>query len=375
MAKRYIENITIMADLNEHIELPREVVCLENSFNYSMATVDYWKDGDGNTVTVPPTNVIGDFIYEGTVIGYVHKIYCSVVVGDLDDNPQSVFPDEIDQFGLPKKDVNTADVPDVDDYQYFKAKTNRTTVEQYQLQQLTEGLASKIILARDINHTRNAVIEIEKYCKVLHDMIKDLEDRVEDLEDRMDDLEDMVVVDAENLGTGEEVYAGIEPIRRGIGNKLQFKTLVAGDGITLDSDSEEITITADIPPQQSGITMDNCGGGTFKADNFEVCDEYIKFTDYMGFKMMPTQNSESVMFVLGVGDGITQADKMVNAGRIFKGTRNLVIEMKTISGFSGIDIHGDTGSVAIYENDSSSHIDAIIGSGGGSAYEESIKIG
>ena len=372
MAKRYIDNITIMADENERIELPKKVVCLENSFNYSMATVDYWKDGDGNIVTVPPTNVVGEFIYEGTVIGYVHKIYCSVVVGDLDYCPPSVFPEELDNFGIPKKDVNTADIPDVDDYQYFKAKMNRTTVEQYQLQQLTEGLASKIIMARDINHVRNAVIEIEKYCKKLDDRITALEERMDDVEDRLDELEDEVVVDAENIGSGAEVYAGHKSARP-YGKKLQFRTLVAGDGIQIDEDGEEITITADIEiPESEGIGMENCGQGTFKADNFEVCDEYIKFTDYMGIKMMPTEDSVSPMFVLGVGEGVSN---MKNAGRIFKGKRNFVIEMKTVGGFSGIDIHGDNGKVEIYENDGSSHVDAIIGSGGGSAYSSSIKLG
>lgn len=370
MARRYIDNITIMADLNESVTLPTTVVCLENSFNYSTATVSYWQDGDGNRVTNPPTNVEGDFIYEGTVNGYAHKIYCSVVVGTLDDCPQSVFPEEIDQFGMPKKDVNTADVPDVDDYQYFKAKTNRTSVEQYQLKQLTEGLASKIIIARDINHVRNAVIEIEKYCKKLNDRITSLEERMDEVEDRLNDLEDEVVIDAENLGSGEEVYAG-DKSARPFGKKLQFKTLVAGDGITLDSDRDEITITADIP-QDSGISMDNCGGGTFKADNFEVCEEYIKFSDYMGIKMMPTEDSVSPMFVLGVGEGTSN---MKNAGRIFKGKRNFVIEMKTVGGFSGIDIHGDSGRVEIYENDGGSHVDAIIGAGGGSAYSTSIKLG
>lgn len=357
MAQRYIDNITIMADVGEVVELPTTVVVLEDSFTYSTATVAKWVDGDGAIITTPDTSVEGDFIYEGTVVGYAHKIYCSVVVGDLDDNPQSVFPEEIDQFGLPKKSVNTADVPDVDDYQYFKAKMNRTQVEQYQLKQLTEALASKIIMARDINHTRNAVIEIEKYCKDLNDRLGQLEGRVDDLETRVDDLEDAVVVDAENLGTGAEVYSRMKSARP-YGNTLQFKTLVAGEGIAIDEDREEITITADIEVPDGGINMDNCGSGeTFRADNYEVCSDHIKFGDYMGLKWCDTSDSKSILFVLGVGENDRN---FINAGRIFKGTRNLVIEMKTKQGFSGIDINSETGKVDIYENDGTTHLEGVL---------------
>lgn len=378
MAKRYIENITIMADLNEVISLPTQVVVLEDSFTYSVAPVLKWTNGDGMVVTRPDTSISGDVVFEGTVTGYVHKIYCSVVVGDLDDNPKSVFPDEIDQFGLSKKDVNTADIPDVDDYQYFKAKTNRTSVEQYQLKQLTEGLASKIILARDINHTRNAVINIEKYCKSLNDKLVALENKVTALESKVDgiesrvsDLEDSVVVSAENVGTGSEVYAG-SGISNPIGRKLKFKTLVAGTGITIDEAGTEICINADIPeaPEQSEVGMDNCGSGTFSADNISVCDEYIKFSDYMGIKFVQTEVSKSMLMVFGVGDGVAQG--MKNAGRIVKGTRNFVMEMKTVNGFSGIDINGDTGKVNVFENSGSSHVDAVLS--GGSAYSSSVAM-
>lgn len=340
MAKRYIDNVTIMADLNERVVLPTELVCLENSFNYTMAQVDKWVNGDGQTVTEAPTDKEGEFIFEATISGYAHKVYCAVVVGDIDHSPQSIFPEQIDQFGVPKQDIQTSDIPDIDDYQYFKAKLNRTTVENQLLKGLTEGLADKIIIARDVNHVRNAVIEIEKYCLKL--------------KDKMDELESKMIISAENLGTGEGVYAGLAD--DGNSKKLQLKSLKAGNNINITSDANEITIASD------GVTMNTCGNNEFVADSFRICKEdgHVKWADYMGIKYVETDNNnKSLLILFGQGDG---ADKnFINAGRIVKSTRNFMMEMKTIGGFSGIDIHGDTGKVEIYENDIASHIDARLG--------------
>lgn len=358
MSRRYVENVTIMADINEHVELPDYLIALENDFNYEKVPVSYWTDGDGNRVKLPPTDTAGEFIYEGVVVGYIHKVYCSVVVGTLDDCPPSVFPEEIDNFGVPKKDVNTADVPAIDDYQYFKAKMNRTKVEQYQLRQLSEELYNRIIIARDINHIRNAVIELEKFAKVLEQRIEDLEKRMDEVERRLDELEDLVVIDGENIGSGEgEVFSGLSSARP-YGNTMEFRTLLAGENINITTSGDEVEISAEVPESDGGIEMDNCGNGEpFRADNFEVCDKYIKFSDYMGFRFCDTQNSKSILFVLGVGDG--ESD-FKNAGRIFKGTRNLVIEIKTAQGkFSGIDICGQDGKIITYENQES-HIKPII---------------
>ena len=357
MSRRYVENVTLMADINEHVELPDYLIALENDFNYEKVPVEYWTDGDGNRVKVPPTDVAGEFIYEGVVVGYVHKVYCSVVVGTLDDCPPSVFPEEIDNFGVPKKDVNTADVPAIDDYQYFKAKMNRTKVEQYQLRQLSEELYNRIIIARDINHIRNAVIELEKFAKVLEERIEDLEKRMDEVERRLDELEDNVVVDAENIGNGEgEVYSDYSSARP-YGKKLEFRTLLAGDNINITTSGDEVEISAEVP-ESEGVSMDSCGQGTFRADNFEVCSEFIKFSEYMGLRFCQTQDSKSIYFILGVGEGV---QNFKNAGRIFKGKRDFIIEMKTANGtFSGLHIDGENNKAELYSGDAKTHLENVL---------------
>lgn len=379
MAWKQVQNPTILANLNDNIELPREVYALDiddngNTSGWFLVTVTEWTDANNNVVTTARTDVEAEFIYYGKISGYAHTVYCSVVVGDIEENPESEFPtdfedvtdeDKPDEFGLPKQEVRTADMPNIDDYQYLKSKKNRTTWESAQLQKLTELMASKIIMARDVNHVRNAIVNTQEFCLSLRRALDD------------------VVTDGENIGSGEgEVYAGLTDNDDNFGKKMQFRTIKAGDNINVSTNGDEVEISAEVPeaPDQSS---DFCALDPIKARSYDTCSlfykqdgegggadrgAYIRFggSKYLGIKVRKagqTGNAFSMLHVFGMGDG---EDQMINAARMFKGRRDFIIEMKTgYLKYSGIHIigareDGNAGKVKIYENDSVSRIQMAI---------------
>ena len=315
MGLRYIDNLTILARVGEDITLPSTLIARQDDGSFITVSVTW------NPSTVD-TSTEGEFIFEGTVSGYAYKVLCSVQVGEMEHNPASSFPEELDQFGMPKQDIQTVDIPDIDDYQYFKAKIPRTVTEETQLKQLRELLADKIILARDINHLRNAAIAIEEYCFDLQDQINLLEQRVTDLEGRMDSAEDRItilenetIVDGVNLGSGAEVF------RRKNNRELEFRTLVSKEPekiATIDEESREISIGVDTTrfPVPMGIK-----NGT----------QYLKFKSTFNWQMIKvkidSQNSgyyESLLWVLGMGENTDG----VYAARMLKSVNSFIIEMK-----------------------------------------------
>lgn len=341
MALRYIDNLTILADVGESVALPSTLIArlddgslMTVSVNWSPSTVD--------------TSTEGEFIFEGTVSGYAHKVLCSVQVGIMEDNPASSFPEAIDTFGLPKKDIQTADVTDVDDYQYFKAKIPRTAVEDAQLQQLREVLADKIILGRDINHCRNAIIEVEKYCIDLQDQIDALEERVSSLESRMDSVEDRVttleeetIIDGDNVGSGDaEVFYRKDDSNR----ELEFRTLTGKGQADVYEDGKEIVIEVDAPV--------GCGydvkGDSFKTCNNDSNDKFpfyaesdrFGFADYMNSQMVELSSGfYSWLFVFGQG---TTGD-FDDCVRMVKGDSKFLIEMKHGDKYIGMELSGSGG--------------------------------
>lgn len=378
MAWKQVQNPTILANLNDNIELPREVYALDiddngNTSGWFLVTVTEWTDANNNVVTTARTDVEAEFIYYGKISGYAHTVYCSVVVGDIEENPESEFPtdfedvtdeDKPDEFGLPKQEVRTADMPNIDDYQYLKSKKNRTTWESAQLQKLTELMASKIIMARDVNHVRNAIVNTQEFCLSLRRALDD------------------VVTDGENIGSGEgEVYAGLTDNDDNFGKKMQFRTIKAGDNINVSTNGDEVEISAEVPeaPDQSS---DFCALDPIKARSYDTCSlhwkqagegggenggAYYRFggSKFLGIKARKagqTGDAFSMLHVFGLGNGINEG--MVNAGRIFKGKRDFIIEMKTgynPDTYSGIHIYGsredaNKGKVELYENDKTSRI-------------------
>lgn len=381
MAWKQVQNPTIIANLNDNVNLPTEVYALEIETNgeirgWFLVPITKWEDINGNVVTTARTDKEGEYIYYGKIRGYIHTVYCSVVVGDIKENPESEFPtdfrdvteeDKPDEFGVPKQEVRTSDMPNIDDYQYLKSKKNRTTFESAQLQKLTELMASKIIMARDVNHVRNAIVNTQEFCLSLKRAL------------------DEVVTDGENIGSGEgEVYAGLVDNEDSFGKKMQFRTIKAGENINISTNGDEVEISAEVPDVElPEASSDFCGLDPIKARSYDTCSlhwkqagegggekggAYYRFggSKFLGIKVIKTGqigDAFSMLHVFGLGNGINNG--MVNAGRIFKGKRDFIIEMKTghipESTYSGIHIYGsredgNNGKVELYENDKTSRI-------------------
>lgn len=309
-----------------------------------------------------------ELLYYGSIQGYAHTVICSVVVGDSAENPKSDFPTDIkdvnneskpDEFSIPKQEVRTADMANIDDYQYFKSKKNRTTFESSQLQKLTELMASKIIMAKDINHLRNSVKNTQLFCLSLKKAL------------------DRTVTDGENVGNGQgRVYAGLTDNTSDFGKKMQFRTIKGGKNVSVSTNNDEVIINAD----GGEITSDLCQLDPITAKSYGTCsmyyddngDEqngaYYRFSQFLGIKSRKTGGGDdafSMLHIFGQGDGVDNG--MVNAGRIYKGRRDFFIEMKTgTNTYSGIHIVGhredesQSGKIIFYNNDPHSRIQIAI---------------
>lgn len=367
---RYIDNITILAEVDESVELPNPVVAHMDDGSVRDVTIN-WEDKPVDT------GEERELIFVGQVDGYALDVLCSIQVGHQTDNPASSFPECIDQFGLPKRDIQTADIPSIDDYQYFKAKVPRTLVEENNLKQLREMVADQIILARDVNHIRNAIVEMQKYLWVIQDLTDVLEGRVESLESRVDWVEDNIVIDGRNLGSGSQVFD------KKLENILDFRSLVAGEGIELRQGEDEIIFDVeDQGDQGTGV----CGVNT-RSKSFEVCHEsgltfpvriedgMLKFTDYFNFQMVDIVNRDadpdsgaadyytSLLWVLGSGivdpidsNGNERAShgtrSSLYAGRLLKANTDLIFEIKTgKSSYAGFKV--GLNGVGTYEGNES----------------------
>lgn len=374
MAWRIVENFSMLVAVNEPLTLPRTSVGIDikpdgTNNGWEIVPIARWKDNRGQVVTRANTSTKGEFMYYGEVSGYPQPVYLSLVVGHNVENPESKFPvdfmhmsrnDIPDEYGTPKREVRTADMPNIDDYQALKSKKNKNTFETAQEQKLAELLSAKIIKAEDINALRNALINTQKYCLSLIVPFN------------------MTFTDMENIGNGEgRIYAGDFDNTDSFGKIAEFRSIKSGDNIEIRQDGDQIVISADVPPPEGGdITNDFCSLDTLKAVSYQTCDlmynqndhplvggAFYKFSDYLGMKAVGVAYKKdvmSIMHVFGQGDGI--AKSMVNAGRMVKGVRDFIIEMKTGSGYSGIQIcgnhnkDGNTGKVVLYENDPNSHV-------------------
>lgn len=379
MAWRIVENFSLIVAVNEPLVLPVTSVGIDikpdgTNNGWEVVPIARWKNSKGEVVTRADTTIKGEFMYYGEVSGYPQPVYLSLVVGHNEENPPSKFPiefmtivdeDRPDEYGVPKREVRTADMPNIDDYQALKSKKNKNTFESAQEQKLTELLSAKIIKAEDINALRNALINTQKFCLSLVTPFN------------------LTYTDMENVGNGEgRIYADSITNTDSFGKIASFRSLKSGDNIDIRQDGDNIVINAEIPPPEGGeITNDFCALDPVKAKSFETCDllykpnahaliggAYYKFADYLGMKTIQVANNpniKSTMFVLGQGDGIS--NMMINGGRILKGARDLIIEMKTgANTYSGIQIcgnhnkDGNTGKVVFYENDTKSHISSAL---------------
>lgn len=344
---RHIDNITILCNVDEEIELPNPVPALLLNGKMELVYI-MWENKP-----IITSEDGSELVMVGKVNGYAFDILCSIQVGKQTDNPQSVYPHCFDVFGLPKRDIQTADIPAIDDYQYFKAKVPRTLAEEYLLKQLRERVADQVILARDINHIRNAITEMQKYGWVLQDQVDELYDKVDDLEDRVEWIEDNMVIDGENLGEGVGVF---DRKRRRI---LEFKTLI-GNGVDITDDGDEILFDVKFPDIEGGTA---CGVNA-KAKSFTTChdknqlpstlaDGMLSFSEYFNTQMVKIKSDTTIpgaeqyyfssLICFGMGkyvpvnaggwDGQGKppshgTDSSINAGRFLKANEYMIYEMK-----------------------------------------------
>lgn len=376
MAWKSIQNISLIVSVDERVTLPKTAIAIDiepdgSSSSIETVNINTWRNNKNQVVTTADTSKKGEFMYYGDVTGYPHPVYLSLIVGHNEENPKSKFPkefmvikeeDRADEFGIPKVEVRTADMPNIDDYQALKSKKNKTTFESAQEQKLTELLSAKIIKAEDINMLRNALINTQQFCLSLVTPFN------------------LTYTDIENVGNGEgRVYADSISNDDSFGKIASFRSLKAGNNVSINQDGDNIIINAEVPPPEAGEqSPDFCSlNQPVTAKSFATCGlvhsenshpmaggSYYKFADFLGFKTIQVANNpnfKSIMHVFGSGDGLDRG--MVNAGRIIKGARDFIIEIKTGNNtYSGIQIcgnhnqDGNTGKVILYENDRQSHI-------------------
>ena len=356
MAIRRIDNVTYHLELDDvsMTHLPNELPAIMDDGSIVYVTINSWYPS--NTIN---TSVAGDYIFVGRVTGVPTPVLASVIIDGHEESPISVFPNEIDDFGNPKVDIQTADIPDIDDYQYFKAKYPRSVTEGMQLARLRDLLVDKVILASDINHLRNAVIEIEKFLKLLEARVEDLERRVSDLEDRMDELEARVtqleietVIDGENLGSGEGLF---KRVRNRI---MEFRSIVGEGEVDISTIGDEVVIEV---PKQTGCGVDIYG------QSYTVCGDKVKFGGKLedgklsltpngsfGMRMVPLKQYgdkkyNSMLMTFGVGSD----QGAEGAGRMLKCIDGFIFEVKSSPNetYSGFEVRKT--SIGQYEGEPS----------------------
>lgn len=345
MAIRRIDNVTYHLETsNTPFTLPTQLPAIMDDGSIVYANIDSWLPS--STVNI---SIEGDYIHVGTVLGYPSKILASVIVGGHDENPISIFPNEIDNFGNPKVDIQTADIPDIDDYQYFKAKYPRSLTEGLQLERLRDLLVDKVILASDINHLRNAVIEIEKFLRALSDRVDELENRIDLLELRVEKLEEETIIDGHNMGRGGEIFSHVDD------RIMSFRTIVGEGDVEVTTTRNEVVIEV---PEKIG-----CGIPVF-GESYKVCGSGVKYSAKLsdgklditengsfGFRMIPlvstpSGNFNSMIWTLGVGS----TEGAEGAARMLKCNDGFIFEVKSSSGetYSGFEVRAS--NIGTYED-------------------------
>ena len=201
--------------LEESFTLPTQVPVYNNG-NVSFQNIT-WDNTDNTQVD---TTQEGVFMFEGSVEGYSEKILLALQVGEEPSHIDSVFPEEVDNFRLPKFDTLTTNLQDIDDYQFLKIKIPRRMEEQSHIKLLKQRLAEYKIDAKDFDQIESAIVNIEEFVWYLRDKIinrieitekeiEDIEDRIDDIEEEIvnietsiTDMEDSVFTDAENACNG-----------------------------------------------------------------------------------------------------------------------------------------------------------------------------
>ena len=348
MGIKSIQGISIMVEVGMPVVAPTQLPVLLETDNYDLRAIINWSPSNPNYLD---TSVAGDHVYVATVNGTGNNTaVVSVVVGRPEEsNPKSVFPDQIDDFGLPKTDIETSDIPAIDAYEFLKAKNPRHIGEDYALHQYRELLHMKMILARDINHARNAIIEIEKYLKN-HPF--------------SDYYNEMT-----NIGRGAEVYAGFDQNAKG--KNAEFRTLRGGGMAEVDELSREIEIFVPDLEEGENITIEK-GANSYVISSTASCeldcdshpsvgsinicpnDETSYNTwftnDGIGWnsfnwKMLPLKGGYANSLLMRFGTGV-DVNTRNGQGFMLKAQKTFIIEMKTVGSggtrYEGIELGNGT---------------------------------
>ena len=135
-------------------------------------------------------------LYKETATDPGIEFWYSILVGGIDYNPSSTFPEKRDDFGPMKVPAVAADLPSIDYYQYLVASSTKSKVDLDILKSLKEVLTPKMILAKDINWLRNSITAVQRAYY--------------DLKARLQRLENVVADLAERLGILERAFEGLQ---------------------------------------------------------------------------------------------------------------------------------------------------------------------
>jgi hypothetical protein len=243
-------------------------------------------------------------------------------------------------------DIETSDIPAIDAYEFLKAKNPRHIGEDYALHQYRELLHMKMILARDINHARNAIIKIEQYLK--DHPFKDYYN------------------DMSNLGRGAEVFAGFNQNARG--KEAEFRTIRGGGMAEVDELSNEIEVFVPDLEEGENITIEK-GANSYiisstaagaeldcsshpSVGSLNICpnDETSYDTwftnDGIGWnsfnwKMLPLKGGYANSLLMRFGTGV-DVNTREGQGFMLKAQKTFIIEMKSNGRYEGIELGDGT---------------------------------
>lgn len=128
-------------------------------------------------------------IYKQTSTDPGVEFWISILVGGIDYNPSSTFPEERDDFGPMKRPAVAADLPAIDYYQYLISSSIKSKADLEVLKSLKESLTPKMILAKDINWLRNSILAVQKAYYDLKERLKRLEGELAKLAEELGLLE------------------------------------------------------------------------------------------------------------------------------------------------------------------------------------------
>lgn len=329
-------------------DIPTRLPVLMDDGNFDVATITHWSPANPNGLD---TSKAGFHTYTVTVDGAGNNTgLMDIIIGRPEEtNPPSVFPNNIDNFGNPKQDIGTTDIPSIDAYEYLMAKKERHIGEDYSLKQLAELLKPKMVVAATVNLIQNAVVAIEKYLK--------------------DHPFTNYYNQIDNLGRGARVYSGD---RDGNEGKIAELRTIRGEGMASAEElRDEIEVfvpdleageNIEIDKQRDKYIISATGGSELDCESHievgsvTICPNDItsyitQFTNdgiswgnfWWKMAQLKGGDANSLLMQFGVGQN---ASTRTGSGYMLKGQKTFIIEIKTVAGgkttYEGIELGNGT---------------------------------